>query len=157
MKIRPFKKGDEGQLSDLIRDALHRHQYDFKGQDPRLIERDIERYSSAYIKELAQRASIYISVPDDAEHDILGVACLEGNELSTCYVRGDQQNKRVGTMLVRHIEQVAKTKGIQKIVLYSNFYSESFYESCGFQLIERTVIDYYGVPWNASYMEKDLT
>lgn len=156
MKIRKYKEGDEGKISKLIRDALENHRYDFRGQDPRLIECDIKRYSSEYVNELASKTDIFLAVTEHDDQDIIGFVCLDGDELSSCYTRSDMQKKRIGTTLVEYVENLARKRGLKKLKLYSNFYSEQFYESCGFELVERVTVDYYGVPWNASYMEKEL-
>ena len=156
MKIRKYRAGDEERISHLIRDALENHRYDFKGQDPRLIECDIKRYSSDYVKELAAKTDIFLAVTEHDDEDIVGFVCLDNDELCSCYTRSDVQKMNIGTMLVEYVENLARKRGVKKLKLYSNFYSERFYKSCGFKLVDRITIDYYGVPWNASHMEKEL-
>ena len=153
--IRKYQSGDEVEVSDLVRDALRNHKYDFKGTDPKLIEHDISIYTPQYIKGLAARAVLYVAMSDDND-EILGVACLDNGELHSCYTKGEFQNRGVGKALLKRAEYDAKVGGFDKLRVHANFYAEPFYKSCGFQLIKHTTVDFYGAEWPVVYMEKLL-
>lgn len=155
MKIRPFKKGDENKVSQLVRDALRNHQYDFKECDQNLIEHDISVYNGTYILNLANRAELFVATSDE-DNDLYGVACLDKDELHSCYTRGNMQKKGVGTALLNYVESIARERGVKKLHVHANFYTEPFYASCGFQLIKHTTVDFQGKIWPVVYMEKDL-
>jgi len=85
MKIRPFKKGDEVETSDVIRDSLENHKYDFQGIDPKLIEHDISVYTPRYVEDMAEQYYVFVGI-DQKTNKVLGVACLKDRELMNLHV-----------------------------------------------------------------------
>lgn len=155
MKIIKFKNGYENQVSNTIKDALLNHKFDFKNTERELIEHDIAIYNPLYIKKLAQKAELFLYVSDD-EQKVYAVACLDKDELHSCYTKGEKQGSGLGTSLIKHAEKIAKLKNIKKLRVYANFYAEPFYRSCGFRLIKHTTVNFQGKTWPVVYMKKKL-
>lgn len=155
MKIIPFKEDHKKEVSDIIKDALRNYKFDLKGTPSDLIEHDIKIYTPEYIEEYAKKAELFLSASDD-ETQIYAVAALEKDALNVCYTRSDMQGKGVGRSLISHIEKIAKSRGISKLRVHGNFYTEAFYTFCGFKLIKRTTVNFQGKDWPVVYMEKDL-
>jgi N-acetylglutamate synthase-like GNAT family acetyltransferase len=154
MQIIPYQNGLETQVSEVIKEALDKHKYDFQGCDFALIEHDKRVYSPEYIREYAKKAELFLAI--NGAKRILGVAALENNELNTCYTRGDQQKRGVGKSLVNHIIKLAKERGLTTLKVIGNFYTRGFYESCGFTFIEETHVNFEGAKWPVVHLEMNL-
>ena len=156
MKVIPFKKGLEEKVSELIVDAYNHFQYDFMGMMPdKLLEHNCRMFNAEHVLKKADSSEMFLCVSDD-ESSILGVACLEGDEVHTCYTRGDAQKSGVGRLLMEHIEGIAKRKRINKLCVSSNVYTEPFYEKCGYRLVKYGTYDFYGMSVKVAEMEKVL-
>lgn len=62
--------------------------------------------------------------------------------IEAIYVLPEYRNKGVGQKLIRHVEQVAKDKGIQQVASDCELYnkvSEQFHKNCGFKEVERVI------------------
>ncbi len=97
------------------------------------------------------------SEKDDAEDQSFHVMALDENE--TCVgvcrlqfnsplemqvrfmgVRRDQQGKGVGKMLMNYMEEKAKEKGAEKIILHARENAVPFYLSIGYKKLEKTFL-----------------
>lgn len=153
MKIIRYRGVFAEAVSEVVRDALQNHKYDFQGCSQSLIDHDISVYNPQYIESLARRAEFFLAVSDD-EKEVFGTVCLDKKELHTCYTRGDRQNQKIGKRLMAHVENLARERGVKKLHLSGNFYARRFYESCGYKFIKDTTIGFCGARWPVVYMEK---
>jgi GNAT superfamily N-acetyltransferase len=157
MKIILFENKYAERTSDAIRDALLQHKYNFRGTDRKLIEHDIATYTPAYLREHfnTKSAEYFLAVSDDGT-EVYGIAGLAKDEIHTCYTAGKMQKMGIGTVLLTHIESIARSRKLKTLHVTANFYTEPFYSSCGFKLIKKGTVNWEGCTWPVVFMEKKL-
>jgi N-acetylglutamate synthase-like GNAT family acetyltransferase len=79
----------------------------------------------------------------DHKGEAVGVCRLQMNtpaeaQLRFMGVRGDQQGKGVGRLLIGHMEEEARKKGAKYIVLQARENALEFYKRCGYAVVERS-------------------
>lgn len=70
---------------------------------------------------------------------IVGFAALFENEIRAVYVHPNYTHKKVGMLLVEMLETAAVKRNIDKLKLSASTNAKAFYESRGYQVIERSV------------------
>jgi GNAT superfamily N-acetyltransferase len=87
---------------------------------------------------------------------IVGTIALDGEFMVGFYTHVDHLGKGIGSALLRHLEQVAVSKGLDVIRLAASPDSTAFYHKYGFVTLETTVLNYLGVDFEETLMEKVL-
>ncbi len=80
---------------------------------------------------------LYYSKQDDMftatiDSKIVGTVSLYGNRIRNLFILPEYQGKGIGRILMDFIENYAKTKNIECIVLNSNLSAEGFYNKLGY-------------------------
>ena len=70
---------------------------------------------------------------------IIGFSALFESEIRAIYVHPNYTRQRVGTLLLEALERAAVNRNIDKLKLSASINAKSFYESCGYQVIEYSV------------------
>ena len=68
----------------------------------------------------------------------LGCLVIENSELRACYVVPEAARKGVGTAIVREIERIARTHGLDHLHLEASINAEPFYASLGYEVVKRS-------------------
>ncbi len=68
---------------------------------------------------------------------IQGTVYLKGDLIGGLYVRHDYIRKKIGSRLLRFIEDYARKKGIKKVKLYSTKYGYPFYSKNNYNLVRK--------------------
>ena len=72
-------------------------------------------------------------VASDERRGILGVACLHlSGEVRACYVRPDALRERIGSALLACLENEARARGLEQLVLHSTETALAFYRGAGY-------------------------
>ncbi|MGH2613460.1 MAG: GNAT family N-acetyltransferase [Rhabdochlamydiaceae bacterium] len=90
------------------------------------------------MKDLPKKAQEidYLIAEDTEKNRVMGVIGLGGGRVRTFFVHPDYQGKGIGRKLYSHIEEKAKTQGLQELIVVSSKYAEPIYEMFGFKKIE---------------------
>ena len=130
-------------------------QVDFECGHQLEIGRSFNSYKKELIERLDKRQEIFFGYKEDKE--IKGYVTLKpffpGHKHCEVYwiaVKKKYQGKKVGTELMKFVENYAKKMGFRKIFLYTNEKMISvrrFYEGLGYKLINKFP-GYYGFPKN---------
>jgi ribosomal protein S18 acetylase RimI-like enzyme len=131
MKIRKFQDKDSGKVSYLIRRALN--EVNIKDY-PKSVIVYLSKYNapSKLIKRSRLR-DIYVIVDDNR---ILGTAGLKNNNVFSVFVDPTYHGKGIGQRLMRHVEQIAKKRGICTLTLISSLTAVGFYEKLGYKKVK---------------------
>ena len=81
----------------------------------------------------------------DENNDVVGVCRLQFNSLDEAQIRYMAvaeliQGKGIGKTLISYLENKAREKGIQKIILQSRSSAVEFYIKCGYQVREKSYL-----------------
>lgn len=145
MLIRKFRKKDAKQASRVIRNSVSTNQSLTK-EAVRKIKRET---SPSNLVQSSKSIDYYVYEEDE---NILGIGALFHNEVRTIYVLPKFQRKRIGSEILREIENTARRKKLTWLFLFTYPQAEKFYSSNGFSAVRRSRerdMEYV-------YMEKEL-
>jgi len=153
IQIQRLKPNRYEEAIEVIRRSIRISQ---KGSySPEIIEYACNKYKLEKFIKKAQEREYFVAV--DTEKDkIVGIIGLKDNEVRTFFVDPDQQKKGIGKMLYFHIEEIAKTRNIQKMIVTSSPIGEKAYTKYGFKKVGTKENEYEGIKFIESYMEKEL-
>jgi N-acetylglutamate synthase-like GNAT family acetyltransferase len=103
---------------------------------PELIENFCKKYDIDKFKIKAQEIE-YIIAEDTRMKKVVGIVGLKENELRTFFVDPDYQGKGIGRSLYNKLENIAKSRKINKIFLYGSPLGEPTYLKFGFKKINK--------------------
>lgn len=100
------------------------------------------------------REGYTIVVKDDDK--IIGTGTIVGNYISKIYIKPEYHGCGIGRLIVKWLEEKAKSYGVKTIFLASNINAEKFYTKLGYKTTEnREMITTNGYIFKVSWMKKD--
>jgi citrate lyase synthetase len=95
-----------------------------------------------------------VVVKDDDK--VIGTGTIVGNYISKIYVKPEYHGCGIGKLIVKYLEDKAKSNGVKKIFLASNLSAEKFYTKLGYYTTEnRELSTPNGYVFKISWMQKD--
>jgi len=94
-----------------------------------------------------------------AEQDkkVVGYISFLEREIKKLFVLPELHRRGIGRELISKIDEVAKEKSLDKLIVYSTIYGEPFYQSCGFNKIRDSWQETGNkIKYKLIYMEKKL-
>lgn len=131
--FRAYEESDASDLSHIILKNLARIRA--KSFSSEIIEQLQKQASVKDIKEMAQKKQVYIAEFDNI---IVGLAALDGNEVSMVYTDPDLHKKGIGRLLMDYVESEAEQKGYQKIDVTASALDHGFYKKLGYVDVNET-------------------
>ena len=123
--FRPFEKGDEEIVSEIITENLVKDYSEYVD-----LQEYIKQYRPDGILKLATQQKIFVI---EDENEVIGTgSILDKNELKTIYIRRDKQKIGVGRWLVENLEGEMKKNGELKAKLYAARSAGNFYEKLSY-------------------------
>ena len=152
MRIRKFQDKDAKEVCNLIK------------------RNDLEVASKFYPKEvidnwlhqgmtpeiILKKSRERICFIAEEDKKVIGYISLLENEIKKCFVLPEFQKKGIGRKLIDEIEKTARLHHLNKLIVQSNFYAESFYNKSGFKRIKDIWEKVGDVKFKLVYMEKEL-
>lgn len=142
MKIRRFKKSDAGVCKEII--------YSCYDVAKKLTKSDKDFLRDLYlidnILKLAKVSSFFVV---ENNENVIGMGRLEKNKIATIYFKPSYHKKGGGSLIMKHLEKLARKKNIKKVYLESLLQSTGFYGKFGFKKVKRLKS-----PVNSFKMEK---
>lgn len=87
---------------------------------------------------------------------IIGTGTIVGDYISKIYIKPEYHGRGIGKLIVKHLEDKAKSNGVKTIFLASNVYAEKFYTKLGYITTEnKEMITPNGYIFKLSWMKKD--
>lgn len=122
---------------------------------PELIEKFCHDYDFEKFKTRAQQIDFFIAL-EATSKKVIGSIGLKDNELKTFFVDPDYQGNGVGRLLYNQLEQVARKRKIEKLILLGSPMGEPAYIKFGFHKIKTVTNDIDGIEFENAFMEKEL-
>lgn len=149
--LRQFKNDDLEQVKVLIHKTIRfcyplNYSYD-------VIEFFINYHNRANIIEYAGKGYTILALENEK---IVGTGNLSGNEIRAVYIDPRYQKRGVGKTIVDELIKKAKENRLDKIVLDSTINAKKFYDSMGFNTIEKLTIKVKNSNLDYFKMELDL-
>jgi predicted N-acetyltransferase YhbS len=123
VKIRKFKKGDEKEVSDIIRRCLK--EVNSKDYPKKAITSLCNFFTPSLIIKNSKDRTIFVAVENG---EIVGTASLKDDMAFTIFVNPDIHGKGIGSNLMDKVEDLAKQNGYKTIRVPSGLTSLDFYK-----------------------------
>jgi len=151
MKIRKFRKQDAKKTYYLIKKA---HLINLKSFYPKkIIDFFCRRNTPSKIIEKSKEIDLFVAVENNK---ILGINGLKQNQVRKFYVNPRYQKKGVGKKLMKNVENIARKRKINKLIVHSSLYADGFYKKMGFKRIKRITTNKNNIKFDEILMEKKL-
>ncbi len=135
-RMRPFVQSDLDQLHRMIQETIEKsygHVY-----PPRAIRFFKNFHRELKIAERTRTGCVLILEKNGA---ILATGSLVGNEILGVFVAPEAQGRGYGRAIMNELESNARSKGIFEIHLSISLPSRRFYESMGYEVLEKESAD----------------
>ncbi|MDZ8107442.1 MAG: GNAT family N-acetyltransferase [Nostoc sp. DedQUE12a] len=153
MKIREYRLSDTQAIAKLFYDTIH--------------EINIADYTQEQVDAWAPKNMDYevwhkrlqVKLPYIAEDngEIVGFGELEADGHIDCfYCHSKYQRKGIGSKLLSHLENTAKSQGIKRLYTEASITAKSFFEHKGFIVVREQQVERRGVWFKNYVMEKYL-
>lgn len=113
----------------------------------------VQYYSLAAVEEKIRTQDVFVASID---HELVGTIALEADMVLGFYTHPDHMGKGIGSAVLSHLEQHARTKGLDHLQLAASPVAVSFYEERGWQRLGEEWFVYGGVRFWETRMRKEL-
>lgn len=147
--VRRFESSDAGEVSRLVIDNLLL--VNIRDLGDAAARQMVRLYTPRLVAEYAQAGEMLVATRQSA---IVGTATLKDNRVRNVFVRVDQHNKGVGSILMRHIEETAARQGKTEVYLQAHGAAVGFYRKLGYEYVEEKEEEIGGTPIKMVIMKK---
>ena len=145
--IRSAALADANAISRLIIQTLI--EVNTKDYPDSVIREVIQNFSEEKIIERMKLRRIFVITNRE---NIIGTASLEGTLVKTVFVLPSEQGKNIGSLLMNHLENIARKEHIDSLTVQSSLTAEGFYRKIRYKVLRN---EYYGKE-KTIIMEKSL-
>jgi GNAT superfamily N-acetyltransferase len=140
VRVRPYASSDAAPVSGLIRTTIlasNVADYPLDRLQPL-----IDYYTPEKLDRINRERVCFVA---EADSVIVGTAALEDDALVTFFVSPPQQRRGIGATLLRHVEEEALRRGLNKLMVEASIAGAPFYEAMGYEPTGSTVERVAGV------------
>jgi len=148
--LRKFKKTDAKECSRIM-NACQSTMPEF---DEKQVKFLVNKYTPEYIEK--EYTKHFTLVMED-KGKIRGVGLLIDNEVRGLYIDPDYHSKGCGSKILKGLEEMARKRGLTKIITKSYYGAEKFYEKMGFKKIKKDAAKRGPISFPYILMEKSLS
>lgn len=151
--LRPFLPADVGRLQDLLAQSIEELTQDDYDEEQRIAWMSGAADAQAFAQRLASNVTLVV----ERDGEILGFASLKDNkEIDLLFVHPYAAGDGVGTTLLDALERLAGARGAEAVTADVSDTAHDFFESRGYQAVQRNNIP-VGDVWLANTtMSKSL-
>ena len=124
-KVRRVRKGDWKRCSEVVRLAV-------SDIDITLRVRVLLRFKYT-VWNIARMSRVSEMFVFEKDGDVQGSGRLDGEEIGMIYVNPEYWRQGIGTTMVRHLEGVAKKKGLKRVYVRALLPAVGFYKKLGYK------------------------
>ena len=135
--IRPSRSDDSEEASAVITRCLR--EVNSRDYTPRQIERLCAEFTPEKLRKRFGESSFVAVHSNGEDEEVVGTATLRGDKLGSVFVRPDLHGCGIGKLLVLHVEEVAKGRGVAVIGAYSSLTALNFYLHLGYEEVDEKV------------------
>lgn len=128
MRIRKFLKSDAKELSELMRETVVKS--NSKDYSKEAIKCLCDAYSEEKLMKDSKKMDIFVAAKNSK---LLGTISLDEDKISRMFVLPEYQGQKIGSKLIKYVEQFAKKKGITVLCVRSSLTAYGFYQKLGYQ------------------------
>jgi N-acetylglutamate synthase-like GNAT family acetyltransferase len=136
INLRPMTKADIDAVYKLVQTTIKISYADV--YPPEAIDYFVHHHSKDNILKDMERGYIVVA---EANGRLMGTGTLIGSSVRRVFINPPDQGKGSGNLIVKALEQQAKSSGVNKLELSSSLKSREFWESNGFKLVKE-----FGLP-----------
>jgi GNAT superfamily N-acetyltransferase len=126
--IRPIDSSDYERVSELISRCLTQVNIRDYGQEH--IAKMLPTFASSNLADWFKGAEPFVVV---SAGELVATGTLRDHEIQTVFVDPSKHGMGYGKLLMKYLEDIAKSRGIAEITLRSSLTSKAFYESLHYQ------------------------
>ena len=135
--IRPFYPGDSEEASSVITRCLQ--EVNSRDYTPSQIERLCSEFTPEKVRKRFGESSFVAVHSKGEDEEVVGTATLQEDELGSVFVHPDLHGRGVGKLLVLHVEEVARQRGVAVMRAYSSLTALTFYLYLGYEEVDEKV------------------
>ena len=139
MKIRKFLQSDATKLSKLMKETVIKS--NSKDYSKEAIQCLCDEYVPERLLKDSERMHIFVA---SEESKLLGTISLVGDRISRMFVLPKVQGKKIGSKLIKYLEQFAAKEGKTILRVRSSLTAYGFYQKLGYQKTRRASNKFVG-------------
>lgn len=129
VQIRPATPSDYERISQVICRCLTEVNVRDYGEEH--IAKMLPTFASANLAKWFEGAETFVAVLNNS---LVATGTLRGHEIQTVFVDPSKHSMGYGKLLMRHLEDLAKSRGATEVSLRSSITSKVFYERLQYQV-----------------------
>ncbi|MDZ8242367.1 MAG: GNAT family N-acetyltransferase [Nostoc sp. ChiQUE01a] len=153
MLIREYRVSDTKVIMKLFHDTIHQINIGDYSQE------QVDAWAPKNMDYEVWHKRLQFKLPYIAEDngEIVGFAELEADGHIDCfYCHSKYQRKGIGSKLLNHLENTAKSQGIKRLYTEASITAKAFFENKGFNVVKEQQVERRGVWFKNYVMEKYL-
>ncbi len=152
MKIREFREEDAEEVSDLVISALR--EVNSRDYPDEVIEMLAGGNSPEKILGKAEKRLVLVAEEDG---EVVGTASLKRDGgVQSVFVRLDRAGEGIGSALMKRVEEEARERGVEELVVPASLTAVDFYRKLGFRKSGEKLAENKGVSFWIVVMKKKL-
>lgn len=128
--IRNATPYDAREISLLIRKTLT--ETNAKDYPASVLKQIIGNFSEKEIIDRMKKRRTFVITNQEI---IIGTASLENNYIKTVFILPSEQGKNAGTLLIKHLENIARKDDFDCLIVQSSITAEGFYHKLGYKFV----------------------
>ena len=133
LTIRAARPSDCDVISAVIADAVH-HANTARYLPEEIVAYLARTYSPSHIVERLREREVFVAVLDGR---VIGTAGLKNDAVRSVFVICEHQGRGIGQALMRHIEELARSRDIRRLTIPASAAGRPFYQSLGYRDLHR--------------------
>lgn len=141
VEIKEYQEKYAKEMSDII--ITNMYEINIKDHGKEIIDKLSKHFTEEEIKKnYPKRVKNYVAIEDNEIVGTIGINKLRGDETGTKYiiltlfVKIEKQHQGIGTMLIRKIEEYAKSIGTKELYIPASIYGCEFYRKLGYDYLD---------------------
>lgn len=141
IEIVEYKEDYAKEMSEIIQTNMYEINIKDHGKD--VIDRLAKHFTEEEIKKnYPKRVKNYVAVEENEVVGTIGINKLRGDEtgskyiILTLFVKMEKHNQGIGTMLIKKIEEYAKSVGAKELYIPASIYGCEFYRKLGYNYLD---------------------
>lgn len=150
--VRKAVPGDAQEVSALILENAVATLLDY--YSPEQWDVFLKYYDTEAVRQKLANHSYFCA---ELDNKLIGVIGLDRNWVVGFYTKATMLKKGIGSLLMNHLEDFARKNGIPKLKLASSPVGLEYYYKKGWMKIKEAKLKYFGVEFDETLMEKELS
>ena len=141
IKIDEYNEKYAKEMSDII--ITNMYEINIKDHGKKVIDRLSKHFTEEEIKKnYPKRIKNYVAIEENKVVGTISIDRLRGDEtgkkyiILTLFVKLEKHNQGIGTMLIKKIEEYAKTINAKEVYIPASIYGCEFYHKLGYDYLD---------------------